>query len=161
LNAKPAGPPKSTRQRLAELEAMEGGGPVAAAAPAAASAAPVNNSSNLSDEALKARDIARNIDFLRVLAGDKTKLAADPTKPTEGYIPFGGQGAKVGGDSAVADDIPAQTNTTGEKRKVVLNGAVQIAKGTSDLESERAKRAAAVAARFSKPADSAPASDII
>lgn len=124
----------------------------AVAAPAAPSAA-----DDLA--AAKARDIARNVDFLRVLAGDKARLAADPSKdPMVGYVAFGGGGHALGGGDASAGGggggVPAQTNVTGEKRRVIVGGEIQIASGLSDTADERARRAAAARARLTRAASS-------
>lgn len=99
------------------------------------------------EEAARQRDIARNIDFLRVLAGEKSRLADDPTTEKVGYVAFGGGGQSLGGGGSAA---PAQTNTTGEKRRVIVNGELTTASGLSDTADERARRAAAARARLAK-----------
>jgi hypothetical protein len=105
----------------------------------------------------KARDIARNIDYLRVLAGEKSMLSADPTKEHVGYVAFGGSGTRV---ANAGNTLSSQnTNTTGEKRRVIKDGMVTIATGLSDMSTEREKRAAAAKARLTQaPADSGTAS---
>ena len=94
-------------------------------------------------EEARRRDIARNADFLRVLAGEKTKLAATD----EAALPFSGSGQKLGGSTAGTD--PTDTGRGGPKRKVVnAMGQLTYAKGVTDSLPEREKRAAAALARI-------------
>ena len=94
-------------------------------------------------EEARRRDIARNADFLRVLAGEKTKLAA----ADEAALPFSGSGQKLGGSTAGTD--PTDTGRGGPKRKVVnAMGQLTYAKGVTDSLPEREKRAAAALARI-------------
>lgn len=102
------------------------------------------NGSQLSQEELRRRDIARNVDYLRVLAGEKSKLAADPGAGKE-YIPFGGGGAKLGGDRT---NLPMDTGNGMKKKIVTAQGNVTYAKGVTDSANEREKRAAAALARL-------------
>jgi hypothetical protein len=64
-------------------------------------------------------------------------------------VPFAGAGNKVGGATAAPEgDVARNTNVTGQKRLVVKEGRVQVAKGLSDQAAEREKRAAAALARL-------------
>ena len=114
---------------------------------------PITNNTDtnqLSQEELRKRDIARNVDYLRVLAGEKSKLAADPGAGKE-YIPFGGGGSKLGGDRT---NLPTDTGNGIKKKIVTSEGNITIKKGVTDGVNEREKRAAAALARLnsmSKP----------
>jgi len=117
----------------------------AAAAAAGPLHAPVATSATAEPgfEEARRRDIARNADFLRVLAGEKTKLAA----ADETALPFSGSGQKLGGSTAGTD--PTDTGRGGPKRKVVnAMGQLTYAKGVTDSLPEREKRAAAALARI-------------
>jgi hypothetical protein len=105
-------------------------------------------------EEARRRDIARNADFLRVLAGEKTKLAA----ADEAALPFSGSGQKLGGSTAGTD--PTDTGRGGPKRKVVnAMGQLTYAKGVTDSLPEREKRAAAALARINAMQKSAAATE--
>jgi hypothetical protein len=105
-------------------------------------------------EEARRRDIARNADFLRVLAGEKTKLAS----VDEAALPFSGSGQKLGGSTAGTD--PTDTGRGGPKRKVVnAMGQLTYAKGVTDSLPEREKRAAAALARINAMQKSAAAAE--
>jgi len=74
------------------------------------------------------QDIARSIDYLRVLAGDKAKLAPDAPIAAPPFVPFAGSGQSIGKPSKVAVPRPA------------ADSAVAAA--------DREKRALAARARF-------------
>lgn len=132
-------------------EQQSGDASTSATAPEDASAS--NSNSYHMDP--KARDVARNVDFLRVLAGEKSKLAA-VDNDTSHFQAFRGGGYKVGGERSEA--AAEAYKSTGIKKKVVdATGRITIAKGVSDLESEREKRALAALNRFSAPAQSTEA----
>jgi hypothetical protein len=97
--------------------------------------------------AARARDIARNVDFLRVLAGEKSTLSADPSRePTNpAFQAFAGSGHKLGGAGAASSD---GAGAGGGGKRVMVDGVVKLANGHSDTADERAKRAAAARARF-------------
>ena len=114
----------------------------------------------------RARDIARSVDFLRVLAGAKPTLAAadDPGDGSGGgYVPFGGQGNRLssssssssssnnnGGSGDAPPPPPMDPSRDPNKKRVVIDasGRIGFAKGFADSEGERAKRAAAALARL-------------
>lgn len=138
---------------------FEAAKPLAAARAAAStstssSSAPVP--SHLSEfEQAKNKDIQRNVDFLRVLAGEKSKLAADPTQD-KSYVAFQGKAQKLGGDLS---SIPQGADAgTGKKRVVKADGSVGYNKGVTDTKEERDKRAAAALARLNSIAKAAAAS---
>lgn len=149
---------KAIRHRLAEIEAAEGrAAPAPAPAPAAAPApapAPSSSAALLDPEEARQRDIARNVDFLRVLAGEKSKLAAPSASAASilasGGKPlaFAGSGNKLGGTGAPASAGPTLADTT--TKKVIVKGEIKTVTNMSAsmAENERAKRAAAAEARM-------------
>jgi len=86
------------------------------------------------------------VDFLRVLAGEKTRLSDDPSKDPASFVAFGGSGNRLGGTAAPAH--PPAGGGGGDKRRVVVDGVLQTATGFSDTAAEREKRAAAARARL-------------
>jgi hypothetical protein len=109
--------------------------------------------------AARARDIARNVDFLRVLAGEKSTLSADPSRePTNpAFQAFAGSGHKLGGSSGGAGAASGDGGGGGAGKRVMVDGVVKLANGHSDTADERAKRAAAARARFGGGAAAPPA----
>ena len=102
-------------------------------------------------EARRREDIARNVDYLKVLAGEKSKLSADPKKDL-GYLTFGGVGNKVGGGSSGGPSADLYKGNAGPKRVVGADGKLGLARGAGDAAIERERRAAAAEARMAKAA---------
>ena len=130
------------------------------AVPVAAAAA-----ASLNEDA-RARDIARSVDFLRVLAGEKSKLAASDSDATSSsasaFTSFGGKGQSLGGapSSSAAPSSAAAPSASTVKRFVSAGGILTNATAatlppvvvrslTADVERER--RAAAALARMQAP----------
>jgi hypothetical protein len=132
-----------------EVKAKQAAGAAAASGASATTTpalapAPASASNELSQEELRRRDVARNVDFLRVLAGEKSKLAADPSQSKD-YVAFQGGGQKLGGDRT---NLPTDTGMGVKKKVVTAEGKVAYAKGVTDSAGEREKRAAAALARL-------------
>lgn len=125
-----------------------------AAAPVIPSPAPPRAPAvSLSDaqEAARQADIAKSVDFLRVLAGDKAKLGAGSGAGT--HVAFGGMGNKLGGGGAAEGPSKDLYRNTGPAKKVVsADGTIGIARGATDAAEERERRAAAALARFAAAA---------
>jgi len=103
-------------------------------------------------EARRREDIARNVDYLKVLAGEKSKLSSDPKKDL-GYIAFGGVGNKVGGGGGEGGpSANLYKGNAGPKRVVGADGKLGLARGASDSVAERERRAAAAEARMARAA---------
>lgn len=107
---------------------------------------------SLSDaqEAARQADIAKSVDFLRVLAGDKAKLGAGSGAGT--HVAFGGMGNKLGGGSSDGPSKDLYRSTGPAKKIVSADGKIGIARGATDAAEERERRAAAALARFAAAA---------
>ncbi len=104
-------------------------------------------------EAQKAADIARNVDYLRVLAGEKTKLSLT-AEGDKGYVPFAGRGEKMGGGGDSAPGKEAY-RAAGPKKVIDAKGNVTVAPNAFNSAEERERRAAAIEARMAKMAAAA------
>ena len=130
-------------KRAAIAASMAGGGGMAVGPPRA-----IVNALSSDDERRRADDIARSVDYLKVLNGEKKKLGPSET----GHVAFYGGGAKLGNNGS-EDAGPSRDlykGTGGPKKVVTADGKVVVARGASDAAAERERRASAALARLSQ-----------